>query len=55
MNKIQKLIHKYDSNWFYCQCKSKYGNEVLYLLEEFVEDLKQLNRKVKKHETKRKA
>ena len=39
---IEKIIKKYDSNWFYCECKSKYGNDVIGLLDEIVHDLKEV-------------
>jgi len=46
--KIDELIDKYESNWFYCDCKTKYGNEVRWLLEEVVTDLKELKKSNKK-------
>ena len=45
--KLDDLIEKYDSNWFYCICKEKYGNDVLSLLNEVVRDLRDLKRKNK--------
>lgn len=42
MMTIQQMIGKYDSNWFYCAVKDKYGNDIRYLLKEIVEDLREV-------------
>lgn len=42
LKKLDEMIKKYDSNWYYSQLKKEYGNEILYLLEDIVEDLKEI-------------
>lgn len=47
---LNGIINKFDSNWFYCQQKEIYGNDILNLLNEIVDDLKEAKAEIKKLE-----
>ena len=41
---IKKLRNKLDSNWFYCEKKTEYGNNILNFINEITEELKNIEK-----------
>ena len=41
---IKNFIKKIDSNWYYCENKIKYGNDIIYFIREIVEDFKKIEK-----------